>query len=273
MLNIPLLNGALSKAFILCLAIFLSGCDIRRRNEQDSSQLFSLASPWQSKAELAEAVPRPSSLAKVIDCRSRLDLPNESLFLAHATNYGVRQHQSDIGKLLPNKPELVVIHETVIDEKSTIRMFQTPHQDDSQQVSYHMLVARDGSLVRIVPDANRAYGAGKSHFGGYTIRSKKNSPGSINNVALHISLVSPPHVDNSDSHSGYTDAQYSSLAGQVLVWQMKYQIPLVNITTHQIVDRSHSRYDPRSFDWSRFDKYHNSMARLCGASYLAIAND
>lgn len=145
MLNIPLLNGALSKGFILCLTIFLSGCDIRRGNEQDSSQLFSLGSPWQSKAELAEAVPRSSSLAKVIDCRSRLDLPNESLFLAHATNYDVRQYQSDIGKLLPNKPELVVIHETVIDEKNTIRMFQTPHQDDSQQVSYHMLVARDGS--------------------------------------------------------------------------------------------------------------------------------
>jgi len=261
-------------ATAILLAFFANtGC---YSNSNKKSGLLSIPRPlvsWQKNAELAEANPQPYSRQQVVDCQTAISLPDELPKPAHPTNFGERKEFSEDGKKLPNKPSLVVIHETVLDETSTVSLFGTPHHSDSQQVSYHVLVARDGSLLRIVPDKNRAYGAGKSHFGGYTIRSSSNSPGSINNVALHISLVSPPSSDTADSHSGYTNAQYRTLAGQVLKWQLSYGIPLTSVTTHEVVDRSHSRYDPRSFKWHKFDSFHSSFASKCGASIVAITSD
>ena len=67
---------------------------------------------------------------------------------------------------------------------------------------------------------SRNFNAG-STFGDATQRTKLGSGGSINNVALHISLVTPAdgHGDTS-AHSAYTDEQYKSLglAAQVLLW-------------------------------------------------------
>jgi hypothetical protein len=36
------------------------------------------------------------------------------------------------------------------------------------------------------------------------------------------------------------------------------------VTTHQAVDRSHSRRDPRSFQWDRFDAAWKRAATMCG---------
>ena len=47
-------------------------------------------------------------------------------------------------------------------------------------------------------------------------------------------------------------------------WQAQYGIPLTRVTTHAAVDRSRSRYDPRSFRWDRFDPHYQGSARLCG---------
>ena len=38
------------------------------------------------------------------------------------------------------------------------------------------------------------------------------------------------------------------------------------ITTHAAVDRSHSRRDPRSFRWERFDRAWLQAASSCGIS-------
>jgi N-acetyl-anhydromuramyl-L-alanine amidase AmpD len=66
----------------------------------------------------------------------------------------------------------------------------------------------------------------------------------VNNFAYHVSLETPGDgMNNSRSHSGYTQAQYTSLA-----WLLaQTTIPDNRITTHQAVDRSGSRMDPRSF--------------------------
>ena len=119
--------------------------------------------------------------------------------------------------------------------------------------------------MRIVPDNKRAYGAGMSAFGDVTQRREPGRVGSINNIALHVSLVTPPDGrDDRGAHSGYTEAQYRSLAGQVLLWQARHGIPMTRVTTHAAVDRSRSRYDPRSFRWDRFDPLYQAAARACG---------
>jgi len=67
-----------------------------------------------------------------------------------------------------------------------------------------MLIARDGTRLRTILDAKRANGSGMSAFGDVTQRSHAFSVGSVNNIALHLSLVSPPDGrDDRSSYSGY----------------------------------------------------------------------
>ena len=102
-------------------------------------------------------------------------------------------------------------------------------------------------------------------FGDFTVRIRPQSVGSLNNVALHLSLETPPDGrGEGDAHSGYTEAQYRVAAGQVLLWQATHGIPMSRVTTHQAVDRSHSRRDPRSFRWQDFDQAWRQAADRCG---------
>lgn len=216
-------------------------------------------------SELADSGLRPVDKEALASCAKRLSLSPEQAELADPSNFGNREPRNSWGRSLNSIPQLIVLHETVISGLQTVALFKTHHPEDDQQVSYHLLIDRDGRRLRIVPDEKRAYGSGMSAFGDATQRIKPSSVGSVNNIALHVSLVSPVDGrDDRDGHSGYTEAQYKSLAGQVLLWQAAYGIPLTRVTTHAAVDRSHSRYDPRSFRWDRFDLDYRSAAAICG---------
>ena len=265
---------------LVLLLLPLSGCDsIGRLLPWGSKQAAAPTSDSTQPKPAADAEPAApprllepeasglasESPAAVARCRQLLRLPRERPALAHDTNFGARTNRDAWGRRLSDAPQLIVLHETVLGEDDTIALFRTAHPRDQDQASYHLLVGRDGALVRVVPDAKRAYGSGMSAFGDVTQRSKPGQVGSINNIALHISLVSPPDGrDDRDAHAGYSDAQYRSLAGQVLLWQGAYGIPLTRVTTHAAVDRSHSRYDPRSFRWDRFDLFYQEAAERCG---------
>lgn len=178
--------------------------------------------------------------------------PKESIALADATNFGERFVFDLYGKAAYHAP-IVVLHETVGSASSAIGFFRTPHPIESQQVSYHTLIKRDGEVVYLVPPDKRAFGAGDSMFVGISgkesIKTHPEYPASVNNFAYHISLETPSDGrDNGSSHSGYTKAQYQSLAWLVA----KTGVPDSRITTHKIVDRSGQRQDPRSFSGSTF---------------------
>ena len=168
------------------------------------------------------------------------------------SNYGDRYSADVNGNTLDNSP-IVVLHETTNSLTSAINTFTTPHYHDSHQVSYHALIALDGTIVYLVPSEKRAFGAGNSVFtspqGSETVKTNPNLPSSVNNFAYHISLETPPDGhDQQSQHSGYTDSQYKSLA-----WLLALSsIPDDRITTHQNVDRSGNRFDPRSFDFDKF---------------------
>ena len=174
----------------------------------------------------------------------------ESVMLAHPSNFGWRFLQDVSGRAVQNAP-IVVLHETVGSYESAIGLFTTPHEDEDDQVSYHALIRADGKIVYTVPPTRRAYGAGESAFINSarqeeSVKTNPNYPASVNNFAYHLSLVSPKDGYDSDEagHSGYTRSQYESLAWLV----SKTGIPEDRITTHQLVDRSGSRRDPRSFN-------------------------
>lgn len=178
--------------------------------------------------------------------------PRQVTTLADPTNYGDR-YLTDINGQMLRQEFIAVLHETVGSAQSAINLFRTAHPRDQDQVSYHTLIGRDGTIYYIVPPEKRAYGAGNSVFSGpngpETVRTHPTLPPSVNNFAYHVSLETPGDgFNNRRSHSGYSPAQYESLA-----WLMaQTTIPDSRITTHQAVDRSGSRMDPRSFDQQRF---------------------
>ncbi len=87
----------------------------------------------------------------------------------------------------------------------------------------------------------------------------------MNNFAYHVSLESPGDGRNENRyHSGYTQEQYQSLA-----WLLaKTSIPDERITTHRNVDRSGSRFDPRSFDDSKLTSLLRSYHRKIRAARI-----
>lgn len=179
-------------------------------------------------------------------------LPREEVALANPSNYGDRYLTDAYGRPIQNE-FIAVLHETVGSARSAINLFQTYHPRDADQVSYHTLIARDGTVIYIVPPEKRAYGAGNSVFegpnGAETVVTNPDFPASVNNFAYHISLESPADGrGNSRNHSGYTQAQYESLAWLIA----RTNIPDGRITTHKAVDRSGSRMDPRSFSRQNF---------------------
>ena len=214
---------------------------------------------------LADAGLRPLPAKELAACAARLGLPPELARPAHATNFGQRQPRDAFGRTVPHTPQLIVLHETVISAPDTVKLFATPHPRDADQASYHLLVDRSGQRLRIVPDAGRAFGAAMAAFGDFTVRIRPQSVGALNNVALHLSLETPPDGrGDGDGHSGYTPEQYRTTAAQVLLWQAAHGIPMSRVTTHQAVDRSHSRRDPRSFRWPEFHAAWREAVARCG---------
>lgn len=179
--------------------------------------------------------------------------PVEKIALAHPTNFGERYLNDYEGQPAYREP-IIVLHETVISGPNTLKLFQTNHPKNSQQASYHALIMVDGTIYYLVPPDKRAFGAGTSVFAGpkgdETVSTNPSLSASVNNFAYHISFVSPQDGRQSSrsGHSGYTNAQYYSLA-----WlASKTGVPAERITTHQAVDRAGNRTDPRSFNRAGF---------------------
>jgi N-acetylmuramoyl-L-alanine amidase len=207
-----------------------------------------------------------TTLDNAIQCIERLDDSPIEMQKADPTNYGKRVSVDKSGNPVHSRPLFVVFHETVSSEEKTLNYFRTPHLNDADQASYHMLISRNGKRIRIVDDTLRAFGAGQSSFRNFTVKLSPEGAGSLNNVALHIGLVSPTDGQgDDDNHSGYTNEQYRSLALQTLSWQLRHQIPSNRITTHKAIDQSGTRRDPRSFDWPQFNKIWKTYAQQCNA--------
>jgi len=178
--------------------------------------------------------------------------PRQEHVAIDPSNYGQRVSTDVQGHSVHNDL-IVVMHETVGSASSALNLFRSHHAQDADQASYHSLIRRDGTIVYLVPPEMRAFGAGNSVFNGSngpeTVRINPALPSSVNNFAYHTSLESPSDGrGNQRTHSGYTEAQYRSLAWIVT----QTNVPENRITTHRAVDRSGNRMDPRSFNTEQF---------------------
>jgi hypothetical protein len=190
--------------------------------------------------------------------------PRLEIATVDPSNYGERFAQDIDGIPVKNQP-IIVLHETANSAASAINFFQTPHTDENVQASYHAIVKLDGTVLYLVPPEKRAFGAANSVFEGTdgeeTVKTNPNLPPSVNNFAYHVSLETPEDGRGNNflqSHSGYTKAQYNSLAWLIA----QSQIPEDRITTHKAVDRSSQRIDPRSFDFDKFLELLNTYRQI-----------
>jgi N-acetylmuramoyl-L-alanine amidase len=182
----------------------------------------------------------------------------------HPSNYGERFSRDAYGNPIDSTPQVVVLHETVYGIGSAINTFLTPHPRDDDQVSYHTLIGGDGSVVQVLDPAKRAFGAGNSAFNGRWVVTNAKVGGSVNNFALHVSLETPlDGEDNGPAHSGYSSAQYDTLAALLAGWMQRYGIQPEHITTHRAVDLGGERADPRSFQWSALQQRLQNLGLLC----------
>jgi N-acetyl-anhydromuramyl-L-alanine amidase AmpD len=166
---------------------------------------------------------------------------------------------NNFGDRIPNKfKPIIVLHETDASAESVIGLFQNP----KSEVSYHVMIKLDGSIVNFTDPRKRAYGASPSQFNGeFEVRTRTDGKTvkSVNSFAYHISFESPTDgvANEKPSHSGYTEAQYMSAA-----WlTARTGVPLDRITTHKFVDIGQGKQDPRSFDRTKFEKLFNSYPK------------
>ncbi|MCY7334376.1 MAG: peptidoglycan recognition protein family protein [Pseudanabaena sp. CAN_BIN31] len=188
-------------------------------------------------------------------------IPREIIALAAASNYGDR-YLKDVSGSPANYSPIIVLHETVGSMNSVINFFQSFQTNEDNQASYHTLIAIDGTIIYFVPPDKRAFGAGNSVFvsslGKEAVQTNPRYSSSVNNFAYHISLETPEDgMNDGYTHSGYTEAQYQSLAWLVA----KTDVPLERITTHKDVDLSGTRIDPRSFNSNLFQKLLSEYSR------------
>lgn len=194
----------------------------------------------------------PKPLFKTTEAFTRYK-PRYEIAWADPSNYGQR-YSKDVNGVRVNNLPIIVLHETSNSAQSAINFFQTPHSDENVQASYHAMIKLDGTVIYTVPPDKRAFGAANSVFdsanGSESVKTNLNLPPSVNNFAYHVSLETPLDgwTDTEPIHSGYTEAQYYSLAWLIA----QSDVPDDRITTHRLVDRSGTRIDPRSFDQEKF---------------------
>jgi len=243
--------------FLVLVAVTLIAIAINNRNI--SSALSYRSQTVQTAAPKVEFLSTSTETATTKTAKHKTTLafeqykPRYTAIAIHPSNYGERQTVDVNGNALYNSP-IVVLHETTNSALSAINTFRTSHPNARNQVSYHALIALDGTIVYLVSSDKRAFGAGNSAFNGAegveTVKTNPNFSSSVNNFAYHVSLETPVDAwgKSNRTHSGYTDSQYKSLA-----WLLTLtDIPDNRIATHQNVDRSGSRFDPRSFDFDKF---------------------
>ena len=111
------------------------------------------------------------------------------------------------------RPNLVVVHHTSNDSVDRALVTLTSPE---RKVSAHYLIGRDGAIVQLVEENQRAWHAGLSWWGGMT---------DVNSVSIGIEL------DNNGDEP-FADVQIDALLGLLATLQQRYAIPRANFVGH-----------------------------------------
>lgn len=145
------------------------------------------------------------------------------------------------GYRIPKNPrtiDTIIIFSAINSGKDPYGVDGIIQQSKKYKVSPHYLIARDGTMYRLVPDEYIAYHAGTGQM---PDGSRKNV---INNFSIGIELVyAQVESPNND--------QYASLARLVAYLAKQYNIPSQNILEHKDISPG-KKTDPWNFDLKKF---------------------
>lgn len=105
------------------------------------------------------------------------------------------------------------------------------------EVSAHLLIKRDGSIIQFVPFDKRAWHAGESNFNGRA---------NCNDFSIGIELEGTDDI-------AYTDAQYEHL--NAVIKTLKSHYPINNIVGHNDIAPGRKTDPGVSFDWSKINEH------------------
>lgn len=130
------------------------------------------------------------------------------------------------------KPNLVVIHHTGDDSAAaSLRTLTTA----ARKVSAHYLIGRDGRIVQLVDERDRAWHAGIAWWGGLT---------DVNSDSIGIEL------DN-NGHEPFADAQIDALLKLLASIRDRYRLPVANYVGHADVAPGRKVDPSKWFPWDR----------------------
>ena len=119
--------------------------------------------------------------------------------------------------------------------------------DPAAKVSAHYLIGEDGEVVRLVPEARRAWHAGRSFWRGLT---------DINSASIGIELVNPGH------EWGYREfprAQMEALLPLLARIVKTHDVPRANVVGHSDVAPARKDDPGELFDWPLLARHHLAL--------------
>jgi len=112
-------------------------------------------------------------------------------------------------------------------------------REPKAKVSAHYLIDEDGSIVALVPEADRAWHAGVSSWQGR---------GGLNDVSIGIELVNPGHEWG---YRAFPEPQMASLVELARVLSRRWAIPAARVVAHSDVAPARKQDPGELFDWAR----------------------
>jgi N-acetylmuramoyl-L-alanine amidase len=126
---------------------------------------------------------------------------------------------------------LIVVHADASPrESSTISWLANP----ASQVSYHVLIHRDGTTTRFVADDRTAWHAGRSQWQGVS---------GVNGISLGLAFA-----NRQDGKEAITPAQYSTARAWVSYWRRHHGA--VAVVTHADVSPGRKSDPHRAPNWA-----------------------
>ena len=131
-------------------------------------------------------------------------------------------------------PDMLILHYTGMrsGEAALARM-----RDPDAEVSAHYMVEEDGRVFKLVPEARRAWHAGKSFWAGET---------DINALSIGVEIVNPGHEFG---YRPFPDAQMAALTDLVGEIRSRWTIPDARLLGHSDVAPARKTDPGELFPW------------------------
>ncbi|MCC2976152.1 N-acetylmuramoyl-L-alanine amidase [Sphingomonas sp. PL-96] len=141
---------------------------------------------------------------------------------------------------------MVVLHYTGMqDAASAIARLADPEA----KVSCHYLVAEDGTVVRMVDEANRAWHAGRSHWRGVT---------DVNSASVGIEIVNPGHEWG---YVPFPDEQIDAVIRLVADIKQRHAITRGNVVGHSDIAPARKQDPGELFPWGKLARLRLALPR------------